>query len=181
MKTALIPIADGTEELEAVSIIDLLRRADIHVTVASIMQNKLEITASRGVHITADTAITDCTEQTFDLIAIPGGMPGAEHIRDCEPFISILKNHINKQRCIGAICAAPAVVLTHHGLLSDKKATCFPAFSTKLQSFTGERVTVDDTIITSQGAGTAIEFTLELINKICGKEKMTEIKKSILA
>ena len=165
-KTALVPIADGSEDIEAVCLIDVLRRAEVEVTVASVMDNR-EITGSRGTTIVADALIADCRDQTYDLIALPGGMPGAEHLRDCEALIEMLKAQRNAGRMYGAICASPAVVLLPHGLLSDRRATCFPSFRARLDEATdveasNDRVVVDGTLVTSQGPGTAIEFALRM-------------------
>ena len=107
-KTVLVPVADGTEELEAVAIIDVLRRAGATVTVASVTGAR-KITASRGVVIVADTLIGTCTEKNYDLVVLPGGIPGAEHLRDSAELIGILKHQREKERLYGAICASPAV------------------------------------------------------------------------
>ena len=123
-KKVLVPIADGSEELEAVAIIDILRRAGADVAVASVDQ--LQITASRGVKLVADRLISQCVNETYDLIALPGGMPGAEHLRDCDELIGMLKQQEQDGRLYAAICASPAVVFQPHGLLEQKRATCHP-------------------------------------------------------
>ncbi|MHC4237337.1 MAG: DJ-1 family glyoxalase III [Planctomycetota bacterium] len=130
-KTAFIPIADGTEELEAVTIIDVLRRADIQVTVASV--GPLQITASRGVKLVADCLIDDCKDHIFDLIVLPGGLPGAEQLRDCGSLIQMLQTQKEAGRLYAAICASPAVVLAPYDLLDGKRATCYPSFADALQ------------------------------------------------
>jgi 4-methyl-5(b-hydroxyethyl)-thiazole monophosphate biosynthesis len=130
-KTVLVPVADGTEELEAVAIIDVLRRAGATVTVASVTGTR-QITASRGVVIVADALIEACIEKDYDLVVLPGGIPGAEHLRDAEALIDILKRQREKRRLYGAICASPAVVLEHHGLLAGHQATCHPGFVDQL-------------------------------------------------
>lgn len=176
-KTVLVPIADGTEELEAVAIIDVLRRGGAEVTVASVME-ELEITASRGVHLVADCGIEDVTDRTFDLIALPGGMPGAEHLRDCEPLIDMLKEQKKSGRLYAAICASPAVVLARHGLLEGKKSVvCHPAMQEKLPAdvLSSDRVAVDGNCITSQGPGTAIEFGLELVRQLFGEQREAQV------
>jgi len=184
-KTALIPIADGSEDIEAVSLIDVLRRAEVEVTVASVMDDR-EITASRGTAIVADALISDCKDRPYDLIALPGGMPGAEHLRDCEPLIEKLKEQRNLGRLYGAICASPAVVLLPHNLLSGRRATCFPSFRAQLDAATDveasdDRVVVDSTLVTSQGPGTAIEFALRLVTLLFEDEaKAQEIRERML-
>lgn len=181
IKTALVPIADGTEELEAVSIIDVLRRADVRVTVASV--NQLQITASRGTKLVADQLITDCTDEKYDLIALPGGIPGAEHLRDSKELIQLLKQQKKEGKFFAAICASPAVVLQHHGLLGDLKATCHPAFVQQLRNITAieSRVVVDGNCITSRGAGTGVEFALTLVALLFDAEKARAVAEPMLA
>src|SRR5690606_29564650 len=115
-KRALVPIADGTEEIEAVCVIDTLRRADVDVTVASVM-GRLQVTAARETKLVADVLIEDCADQVYDLVALPGGIPGAEHLRDSEVLTAILRAQAGAGKLYAAICAAPAVALHTHGLL----------------------------------------------------------------
>jgi protein deglycase len=166
-KRALVPIANGSEEIEAVCIIDTLRRAEVEVTVASV-SGELVITAARKTMIRADAHIADCVGEAYDLIVLPGGMPGAEHLRDCEIVTDLLKMQRNAGKLYGAICASPAVALLPHGLLAGRTATCFPTFQDRLAeadsvTLSQERVVVDHNLVTSQGPGTAIEFALKLI------------------
>ena len=180
-KTVLIPIADGTEELEAVTIIDVLRRAGGEVTVASV--GSLQVTASRKVNLVADCLIDDCTDKTFDLIVLPGGLPGADHLRDCVPLIDMLKSQKQSERFYAAICASPAVALAPHGLLDDKQATCYPSCADQLpdSSRANLRVVVDGNCITSQGAGTALEFSIELARLLFGDVKAKQVAEAMLA
>lgn len=178
-KKVLVPVADGTEELEAVGIIDVLRRAEAVVTVASV--GKLQITASRGVKLIADTLISDCVETQYDLVVLPGGIPGADNLRDSGELTGILKRQNEKGRFFGAICASPAVILEHHGLLKGRKATCHPAFADRLSN-TDEiksRVVVDGNCITSQGAGTVIDFALKLVELLYGKKRRQAVAGSM--
>jgi 4-methyl-5(b-hydroxyethyl)-thiazole monophosphate biosynthesis len=174
-KTVLVPIADGTEEIEAVTIIDVLRRAGAEVVVASV--DALEIVASRGVKIVADCLIGECRARPFDLVVLPGGMPGAEHLRDSEPLKRILMAQNASGRLFAAICAAPAVVLEPHGLLQDRRATCHPGHIHKLSDPTSAqaRVVVDGHCITSQGPGTALAFALKLVELLFGAEKAADV------
>jgi len=178
-KKALVVIADGTEELEAVTIIDVLRRAEADVTVASV--GAKEVTASRGVKLVADALISDCMDQTYDLIALPGGMPGAEHLRDSSVLAQLLKAQAESGRLYAAICASPAVVLKTHGLLAGRKATCYPSMMSELPNAEDARVVVDGNCITSQGPGTALAFALELVKLLFGPEKSQEVAKAMLA
>jgi 4-methyl-5(b-hydroxyethyl)-thiazole monophosphate biosynthesis len=180
-KRVLVPIADGSEEIEAVCIIDTLRRAGADVTVASV--DKLQVTASRGVKLVADTLIANCASQTYDAIALPGGMPGAEHLRDSAPLIDLLKKQKQAGRLYAAICASPTVVLRPHGLIDKVKATCFPALLGKLDPAyaSQERVVVDGNCVTSQGPATAIEFALKLVELLFGPAKAKEVGSAMLA
>ncbi len=115
----LVPIADGTEEIEAVCIIDVLRRAGADVTVASV-ESALQVTASRGVKIVADVLLEQCRDDTFDLIALPGGIPGAEHLRDSLLLEKLLQRQFKEDRWYAAICAAPAVVSAAPGVIKKE-------------------------------------------------------------
>ena len=180
-KRVLVPVADGTEEIEAVCIIDVLRRAGAEVTVASV--DALQIVASRGVRLTADCLIGDCREKTFDLIALPGGIPGAEHLRDSRPLTALLQRQQGEGGWLAAICAAPAVVLQHHGLLAQNRATCHPSFAGHLDAAgqTHQRVVVDGNCITSQGPGTALEFALKLVEVLYGRQQAETVARPMLA
>ncbi len=180
-KKVLVLIADGTEEIEAVCIIDTLRRAGAEVTVASVGQ--LQVTASREVKLVADALIADCAGVTYDCIALPGGMPGAEHLRDCAPLIAKLKEQKASGRLYAAICASPAVVLQPHGLLEGVKATCFPSCRDQLDPAyaLNDRVVVDKSCVTSQGPGTAIKFALKLVELLFGPDKTKEVGKAMLS
>ena len=179
-KKVLVPIADGCEEIEAVCIIDILRRAGALVTVASV--DKSQIIASRGVNLVADKLIADCLDRTYDLIALPGGMPGAEHLRDSEKLTLLLKRQQKEGRFYAAICASPVVVLQHHGLLEQCQATCHPNFVNKLKNSQAvqSRVVINGTCITSRGAGTALEFSLKLVELLFGDQKAKKISQAML-
>ncbi len=177
----LVPIANGTEEIEAVCIIDTLRRTGAEVTVASV-ETTLQVTASRRTKLVADAFIADCATTLYDCIAIPGGMPGAEHLRDCVVLTALLRAQHDAGRLYGAICAAPVVVLQHHGLLQGRQATCHPGFAAQLENpmQVEKRVVVDGNCITSRAPGTAIEFALALVEYLYGTEKAREIGAQML-
>lgn len=176
----LVPIANGSEEIEAVCIIDVLRRAGADVTVASVGEH--QITASRGVKIVADCLIGDCRDREFDLIALPGGIPGAENLRDSQALVALLRRQAAAGKWYAAICAAPAVVLSHHGLLHGRQATGHPAFSAQLTDGRplDARVVVDGNCVTSQGPGTAIEFALTLVALLFDDAKAAEVAAPML-
>ena len=174
----LVPIADGSEEIEAVTIIDTLRRAGVSVTVASV--NGLTIKASRGVVITADALIAECKDTAWDVVALPGGMPGAEHLRDSPDLTAILKVQAAANRPYAAICASPAVVLDPLGLLKGKRATCSPSYRLTNAIFSEDRVVVDGNCVTSRGPGTALEFALALVEVLFGKAKSEQLAREML-
>ncbi|GAY64260.1 hypothetical protein CUMW_232150, partial [Citrus unshiu] len=162
----LVPIANGSEEMEAVMIIDILRRAKANVVVASV-EDKLEILASRQVKLVADVLIDEAAKLSYDLIVLPGGLGGAQAFAKSEKLVNMLEKQKESNRPYGAICASPALVLEPHGLLKGKKATAFPAMCNKLsdQSEIENRVVVDGNLITSRGPGTSMEFALAIVEK----------------
>jgi 4-methyl-5(b-hydroxyethyl)-thiazole monophosphate biosynthesis len=177
----LVPIANGSEEMEAVIIIDTLRRANANVIVASI-EDKLEILASRNVKLEADILLDEAANLSYDLIILPGGLGGAEAFAKTEKLINMLKKQREANRPYGAICASPALALEPHGLLKGKKATAFPAMCNKLSdpSEVENRVVIDGNLITSRGPGTTMEFGLAIIEKFFGREKSLELAKIML-
>jgi len=177
--TVLVPVAQGIEEMEAITMIDVLRRAGARVTVASV--DDIMIKASKGIEFKADCLIADCKADTFDLIALPGGIPGAEHLRDSSVLETLLKNQADQGRYYAAICASPAVVLHHHGLITSQNVTCYPAFTHQINNGNtlDVNVAVDGTCITSKGAGTACEFALTLVEKLYSPEKRKEVEQGL--
>ena len=178
-KKVLVAIADGTEELEAVTIIDVLRRAEADVTVASV--GKQQVTAGRGVKLVADAVISDCVDRVYDLIVLPGGLPGAEHLRDSKELTEMLRGQAKSGRLYAAICASPATVLNHHGLLAGKQATCYPSMASELDNAVDSNLVVDGNCITSQGPATALDFALKLVELLFGQEKSREVATAMLA
>ena len=176
MAKVLVPLANGCEELEAVTIIDLLRRAGVEVISAGLQPGPVQ--ASRGTVLLPDKLLDDVENELFDLIVLPGGLPGADHL-DQDPRIKTLLN-ANHQRgaYIGAICAAPKV-LANAGLLQNKTATAYPGVLDPMQfpatKVTTATVEIDGNVITSKGPGTAMDFALTLIECLCGAEKRQEI------
>lgn len=178
-KRALIPIANGTEEIEAVTMIDVLRRAGIEVIVASVNDSgELKIIGAHGITIAADCTIDDCTTALFDLIAVPGGLPGSENLAASPALDGLLREQATKGRLYAAICAAPMLVLSSKGLLQDKIVTGHPMFQQNIEAkeVNGQsRVVVDGNCITSQGPGTALDFALDLVQQLCGVVKREEV------
>lgn len=180
--TVLVPLADGSEDIESVTLIDVLRRAGAQVTVASANATP-QITCAHGVHLTCDTTLDTIAGTSFDLIAVPGGMPGAEHLRDHATLTALLKAQHAAGKAYAAICAAPAVVLATHGLLEERMATAYPGFETQLQGARtcGDAVVRDGNVITSRGPGTAMAFALELVELLYGRPKRDEIAGQLLS
>lgn len=184
MKSVLVPIANGSEEIEAVTIIDTLRRAGANVWVASV-ESETSVKASRGVMLTADALINDIKEMSWDLIAIPGGMPGAEAIGGSDTLIQLAQKQIKSAQFCAAICAAPAVTLGRNNLIKDYEATCYPSFQKELSEqcakLSSKRVCVDRNLITSQGPGTALAFSLKLVELLYGAEESQLIGDTMLS
>jgi 4-methyl-5(b-hydroxyethyl)-thiazole monophosphate biosynthesis len=178
---ALVPIADGTEEIEAVCLIDVLRRAGAEVTVASV--DTQTITASRGVRIIADTTIEQCTEARYDVIILPGGTEGARRLSASRPLAELLERQAGSGRLYGGICAAPALVLEPLGLLEGRRATCHPNLFDSLRRAVAveDRVVVDGNCVTGRGPGTAIELSLVLVEMLFGERKAKELADAMVA
>jgi protein deglycase len=178
---ALISVADGVEDLECVTLIDVLRRAEIEVVVASIESRRM-ITCARGTRLTADAMLVDVLAQAFDLIVLPGGMPGAQHLAEHEPLAERVREQAKAGKLFAAICAAPAVALQQYGVLKQRRMTCYPAFSDRLSgcSFVDQTVVVDGNCITSQGPGTALEFALTLVEQLRGKAVRKQVAEAML-
>lgn len=183
MPTALVPIADGSEEIEAISIADVLVRGGVDVTLAVVGKKPDNVvTMSRGVKVQGDVAIESCVDRSFDLIVCPGGMPGAEHLRDSKELVQLLHKQKQDGKLYGAICAAPAVVLHTHGLLQPGAATSYPSFEPKMTGvdYKHETVVVNGKCVTSQGPGTAMAMGVKLVELLCGKDKADAVAQGLL-
>lgn len=181
-RKVLVPIANGTEPMEAVITIDVLRRAGADVTVASV-EKQLRVDACHGVKIVADALISDCVDTVFDLISLPGGIPGATNLKDNTTLENIVKKQASEGRLYAAICASPAVALGSWGLLKGKKATGYPSFMEQLQSYATTvetRVQQDGHVITSRGPGTTMEYSVTLVEQLFGKDKANEVSGPLL-
>lgn len=175
MASVLVPLAEGCEELEAITVVDLLRRAGIGVVTASL--DRRQVRASRGSVLVADVTLDDAVKQKYDMIVLPGGLPGADHL-DQDPRIrGLLKEISETGGYTAAICAAPKV-LASAGLLEGKRATSFPGILDAIEgiNYSEEAVVQDGKLITSRGPGTAMDFALTLIENLAGKEKRDEVE-----
>jgi 4-methyl-5(b-hydroxyethyl)-thiazole monophosphate biosynthesis len=169
MSRVLVPLAPGFEEIEAVTVVDLLRRAGIEVHTASL--EGPQVTGSHGITVVADVAFDAARDGNYDMIVLPGGMPGAQHLGADPRVISLLRRMAADRRYLAAICAAPSV-LARAGLLAERAATSFPGFldadSAPGIQLRDDAVVVDGRVVTSRGAGTAMEFGLVLIELLEG-------------
>ena len=179
MKTALILFSDGSEELEAVTIINILRRGGVTVTLAGLNAGALR--GSRGVLLTPDTTLDEALTHNYDMVVVPGGQPGTNHLKADARVLQLVQLMYSQGKYIAAICAAPSV-LAAAGLLDGKRATCYPgsldAFpQVKLQH---DAVVEDGKIITSRGPGTAMDFALILAERLVGKAKRDEVEAGLV-
>ena len=177
---ALVPIASGTESLEAVTLINVMRRGGVHVTVASI-EPELTVLGTLDVPLKADVLFKDIASQEFDLIALPGGQVGAENFSAHKPLIEKLHAQRMAHKWYGAICATPALVLSPHGLLDGKQATCYPMLRDKLIHYVDQPVVVDGHCITSQGPATSMAFGVKLVEILFGADKSKQVAQGLLA
>ena len=178
MASVLVPLAQGCEELEAITIIDLLRRAGIEVTSAGL--DTKHVVASRGVVLVPDTDLDSALKKQYDMIVLPGGLPGADHLDNDIRLRERLISMAQAGKCVAAICAAPKV-LANSGLLKDKKATCYPGVLDALGIKSETSAVIEDgNIITSRGPGTAMDFALTLIEKLLGEEKRNEVEQGLV-
>lgn len=181
MKKVYVFLAEGFEEIEAVTPIDILRRAGADVVTLSVTDDTL-VTGARGVPFKADALLKDSDTKDADLIILPGGFPGFQNLADCTEVIGTIKYMLEKDRLVAAICGAPAAVLGKNGFLKGKNAICYPGMEAELccKHVHAGDVCVDGNIITSKSAATALEFSLVLTSLLMGDEKCNEIKKSIV-
>ena len=179
VKRVLVPIADGSEEIETSCITDTLVRAGAEVTVASV-EATTTCTMSRGLKIVADALVTDVSGD-WDLVALPGGMPGAERLRDSDALDAILRKQDARRAPLAAVCASPAVILKSKGILRSQ-ATCYPAppFVEALGDIADGDVVRDGHITTSRGPGTSLKFALDLVDQLYGPEKAEELRAQML-
>ena len=173
-------IANGSEEVECLAVVDILKRCGIETVLVSV-HGERRIVGSHGIRIEADAVAAETDFSDADAIFLPGGMPGAEHLSACEPLLGALRAADAEGRRIAAICAAPAVVLGRHGCLQGRTATCFPGFENELNGavYTPEGVVTDGNITTARGLGFAVDLGLELGALLVGREVAEDVKKKI--
>lgn len=180
MKKAGIFFAPGFEEVEALTTVDLLRRAGVEVTLVSV-NGEVLVEGSHGIAVRMDRTFSEMNFSEMDLLVLPGGQPGTNNLKASKEVRELLIDFNSREKKIAAICAAPAV-FGQMGILNGKKATCYPGCEDELigAEVSGEQVVVDGNITTSRGVGTAIAFALSLIEQLEGKEKAEEISRGIV-
>ena len=182
MTKALVLLATGFEEIEAVTIVDILRRGNITVTTAGFKPNSTQ--GAHKIKIIPDKSVDEVSANEFDAIICPGGSPGYINLRKDSRIIQIIKNAYNQNKLVAAICAAPAV-LSDARILEDKNCTIYPGMENELIKGGGnpkpDNVVVDGNIITSKGPATALEFALKLVEMLEGKQVVDSVSKKLLA
>jgi 4-methyl-5(b-hydroxyethyl)-thiazole monophosphate biosynthesis len=180
MASVLVPLAQGCEELEAVTITDLLTRAGIEVVTAGLDDQPVK--AGRGMTLLPETTLDQVLDREFDMVVLPGGLPGADHLNADQRIHQILKNLGEQNKFTAAICAAPRV-LASAGLLDNKQATSFPGaldkFPVQNMTYSESPVVVDGKVVTSRGPGTAMDFALTLVELLVGKDKRDEVESAL--
>lgn len=173
-------LADGFEEIEGLTVVDLLRRAGVKVTTVSIT-GQLMVHGAHGIDVQADKLFEDVNYEEQEMAVLPGGMPGTLHLEEHAGVKEVLEQFYEKKKYIAAICAAP-MILGKRGMLRGREAASYPAMEGELlgASVVRKPVAVSDFIITSRGMGTAIDFSLALIEKLLGAQKAEDIKTSIV-
>lgn len=181
MKKIAVHLAEGFEEIEAVSIIDVLRRAGFEVTVVSVTGNEI-VSGSHKIRITSDVLFENLDYNQIDMLVLPGGMPGAKHLKEHIGLAEQIVDFNDNGKPIGAICAAP-IVLGNLGILKDVKATCYPGYEGELHGavVTENDVELAGTIVTGKGAGVAIDFALKIVEMFKGKEAADELAEKMIA
>ena len=179
MPRVAVILADGFEEVEAMAIIDVLRRAGIDTMIAGLHGG--HITSARNVKVIPDAVIDTVKAEDFEMIILPGGQPGSDNL-DADPRVKVLITSFSqKGKLTGAICAAP-IVLASAGVLKGKRATSYPSYKDRLGGAVYEEksVVMDGNVMTSRGAGTALSFGLAIVERLVGKEKAQKIKEAML-
>ena len=180
MAQACIFLATGYEEVEMLTVVDMLRRAKISIDMVSITDQK-EVTSSHNVTITADKTLSEVNFEEAEMLILPGGIPGTPNLRACTALCEKLKEFAANGKKVAAVCAAPTV-LGELGILEGKKATCYPSFADKLATgdYVKQPVVTDDNVITSRGMGTVIDFGLAIVSYFGSEELVEDVRKHLV-
>jgi len=177
----LVPLAEGFEEIEAISVIDILRRADVEVVTAGLKEGLME--GSHKVKVLPDTTLEKIDYRDFDGLVLPGGAPGFINLGNDERILNMAREMDRAGKCVAAICAAPSVLIKA-GVLQGRRATVSSSGKAQVEEcahFSEDRVVVDRNLVTSRSPGTAVEFALKLVEVLVGKEKMEQVKEQTMA
>lgn len=180
MKLSYLFLAEGFEEVEALTVVDMMRRAGMEIRTVSITGNKT-VTGSHHIPVTADMLLGEVPFAEAEWLILPGGMPGSKNLGACAPLVEALKAHAAADKPVAAICAAP-FVLGVNGILENRAATCYPGFEEMLHGATetGRMVETDGNIVTGKGPAAAIDFASTLIRKSQGDAVIEEVRKGML-
>ena len=180
MKNIFVFLAEGFEEIEALTPVDVLRRAGLSVQTVSVMDEQI-VAGAHGVPVLADKMFAEINPEDAEMILLPGGLPGATNLDAHEGLGQMIQDFAKEEKPLAAICAAP-LVFGNRGLLQGKKATCYPGFETYLQGaeYTAALVEKDGNFITGKGPGAAMEFAFAIVEKYCGIDKVNELKQGMM-
>ena len=179
MPKIIVPISNGFEEIEAICVIDICRRANIEVKIAAV--EELLTLGAHNIRIQADCKIEDINSDDFDMIVLPGGLPNAFTLAENIKVQSLLKEFKEKKKKIAAICAAPYAL--HKADVLNENFTCYPSFEEKIRLngyHNNDSIVIDNDVITSRGPATAMVFALEIVNILCGEETYNQVKNGLL-
>jgi 4-methyl-5(b-hydroxyethyl)-thiazole monophosphate biosynthesis len=179
MSQAMVVLADGFEELEAIAIIDILRRAKFKVLVTGL--DSIEVTSCRGVNVIADSSLAEEEDHEFDIVILPGGEPGTTNLQNSTQLAAVLQKQHAAKKWIAALCSAPRI-LSALGILEGRHATSFPSAEPFMTQciYETKAVVVDDHIITGRGPAAALRFAYTIVEKLADRETASDIKKAML-
>ena len=182
MNKIAIFLADGFEEIEGLTVVDIVRRAGVEIDTISI-NGRYEVNGSHGIQVKADKTLSDINKDEYTMLVLPGGKVGTENLEACDELIDLIGNYYGAGKYIAAICAAPSI-FAHRGYLMGRKATCHPSFESHLEDggaiVTHSPMEIDSGIITAQGMGASIEFALAIAGICAGREEADKIAKAIV-
>ena len=180
MSRTAIFFATGYEEIEALTVVDILRRAGEEITMVSVTDER-RVTSSHGVEVTMDKTLSEVNFDETDVIVLPGGMPGTKNLEACGALMAQVDAFVKDGRTVAAICAAPSI-FGHRGILKGRRACCYPGMEAHLEGaeVTAGPVEIADNVITSRGMGTAMDFALAIVEVLCGKEKAQEMAEAVV-
>lgn len=180
MPTACVLLAPGFEEIEAVTVVDVLRRAGVETSIVAVGASP--VTGSHDITVAADLTLAEIDARSFDAVVLPGGMPGAAHLRDDVRVRALVSNQAARGGIVAAICAGP-IALAAAGVLAGKRATSYPGFEDHMAAarYQTDDVVIDGAIVTSRGPGTALRFALALVGRLCGETLAIDLGRKMLS